>query len=479
MEYMNKSGAGKAIADKAKIEELLSRGVDTVYPTRDALRDVLMSGKRIRLYLGIDPTSPHLHLGHAENIIMLRKFQDLGHEVILLMGDFTGRIGDPTDKLAARTQLTDKQVKENLKTFKAQASKVLRFTGANAAQIKFNAKWLGKLTFEEVIKLASHFTVQQMLERDMFQKRLNFTYTCPKCGKEQIYAHATPRTDGGIRSVEHGSGLTKSRVCTNCGAHNTFEAINNAILVKKNANESEGIRAPRPIGLHEFFYPLMQGYDSVAMDVDLEVGGTDQTFNMLAGRTLLKAMKGKEKFVITNRLLEDPTTGKKMSKTEGTLVNLDDEPNDMFGKIMALPDELIPHILELSTMIPIERVTELTSKLKKGENPRDIKLIASEEVVALYHSPKLAKEAREEWVRVFSHKEKPEDAPKLKLKTHTLSLIDLVLAAGIPSKSEARRLVEQNAVKINDAVKKDSGEMITLKPRDIIRIGKHRFFEIA
>ena len=410
MKHMNKSGAGKAIADKKRIDELLSRGVDTVYPTKDALREVLMSGKRIRLYLGIDPTSPHLHLGHAENIIMLRKFQDLGHEVILLMGDFTGRIGDPTDKLAARTQLTKEEVTKNLKTFKKQASKVLRFSGANAAKVKFNAAWHSKLSFEDVIKLAAHFTVQQMMERSMFQERL---------------------------------------------------------------------KAGKPIGLHEFMYPLMQGYDSVAMDVDLEVGGTDQTFNMLAGRTLLKAMKGKEKFVITNRLLEDPTTGKKMSKTEGTLVNLDDEPNDMFGKIMALPDELIPHILELSTMIPMERVTELTSKLKKGENPRDIKLIASEEVVALYHSPKLAKEAREEWVRVFSHKEKPEDAPKLKLKTHTLPLIDLVLAAGIPSKSEARRLIEQNAVKINDVVKKDSSEIITLKPRDIIRIGKHRFFEIV
>lgn len=407
--YMKKS-AGKAVVDKAKIDELLSRGVDTVYPTKDALRDVLMSGKRIRLYLGIDPTSPHLHLGHAENILMLRKFQDLGHEVILLMGDFTGRIGDPTDKLAARTQLTNKQVKENLKTFKAQASKVLRFAGANAAQVKFNAKWLGKLTFEEVIKLSAHFTVQQMMERSMFQERL---------------------------------------------------------------------KAGKPIGLHEFLYPLMQGYDSVAMDVDLEIGGTDQTFNMLAGRTLLRAMKGKEKFVITNRLLEDPTTGKKMSKTEGTLVNLDDAPNDMFGKVMALPDELIAHIMELTTLMPLTRIEELKSKLKNGENPRDIKLIVAEEVVALYHLPKLAKEAREEWLRVFSKKERPEDAPKLKVKEKKLSLLELVVLAGIPSKSEARRLIEQNAVKINDAVKKDVNEVVVLKSGDMLRVGKHRFFEIA
>ena len=407
---MKQKNSGKATTDKQKIDELLSRGVDTVYPTKDALRDVLMSGKRIRLYLGIDPTSPHLHLGHAENILMLRKFQDLGHEVILLIGDFTGRIGDPTDKLAARTQLTDKQVKENLKTFKAQASKVLHFTGRNAAQIKFNAKWLGKLTFEEVIKLSAHFTVQQMMERSMFQER---------------------------------------------------------------------VKAGKPVGLHEFFYPLMQGYDSVAMDVDLEIGGTDQTFNMLAGRTLLRAMKGKEKFVITNRLLEDPITGKKMSKTEGTLVNLDDEPNDMFGKVMALPDELIAHIMELTTLMPITRIEELKTKLKKGENPRDIKLIVAEEVVALYHSPKLAKEAREEWLRVFSKKERPEDAPKLKVKEKKIALLELVVLAGVPSKSEARRLIEQNAVKINDVVQKDATRVVALKSGDMLRIGKHRFLEIV
>ncbi|MCX6788846.1 MAG: tyrosine--tRNA ligase [bacterium] len=407
---MKKSVAGKTIVDKTKIEELLFRGVDTVYPTRDALRAVLLSGKRIRLYLGIDPTSPHLHLGHAENILMLRKFQDLGHEVILLMGDFTGRIGDPTDKLAARTQLTEKEVKENLKTFKKQASKILRFTGENAAKIKFNASWHSKLTFEEVIKLSAHFTVQQMLERSMFQERM---------------------------------------------------------------------KAGKPIGLHEFLYPLMQGYDSVVMDVDLEIGGTDQTFNMLAGRTLLKSMKGKEKFVITNRLLEDPTTGKKMSKTEGTLINLDDEPNDMFGKVMACPDELMLHIMELSTLMTATRIEELKNKLKKGENPRDIKLVVAKEVVSLYHSGKEADEAHAEWLRVFSKKERPEDAPKLKLKSKQISLLELVLATGVPSKSEARRLIEQNAVKINDAVKKDGNELVTLRPGDVIRIGKHRFFEIA
>ncbi len=407
---MNLGNAPKVSTNKAAIEELLTRSVDMVYPTKEALEKVLLSGTRIRLYLGIDPTSPHLHLGHAENILMLRRFQDLGHEVILLMGDFTGRIGDPTDKMAARTQLTEVQVKENLKTFKAQASKVLRFTGTNAAKIKFNADWNAKLTFEDVIRLAAHFTVQQMIERSMFQER---------------------------------------------------------------------IKAGKPIGLHEFFYPLMQGYDSVAMEVDLEVGGTDQTFNMLAGRTLMKAMLNKEKFVVANRLIEDPVTGKKMSKTEGTVVNLDDAPNDMFGKMMALPDGLAFTVAELATMMPMDKVRELQNEVKKGVNPRDAKLMIAEATVALYHSPEEAKTAHAEWVRVFSKKERPEDAPKLTLENKKLTTLELLLAAGVESKSEARRLIEQKAVKINDAVQGDVSATVTLATGDIVRIGKHRFFEIA
>lgn len=410
MSNMKKSEEIKVSTDKAHIEELLTRSVDTIYPTREALEKVLLSGKRIRLYLGIDPTSPHLHVGHAENILLLRRFQDLGHEVILLMGDFTGRIGDPTDKTATRTQLTEAQVNENLKTFKAQASKVLRFTGPNAAQIKFNSDWHSKLTFEDVVRLAAHFTLQQMVERSMFQER---------------------------------------------------------------------IKAGKPIGLHEFFYPLMQGYDSVAMDVDLEVGGTDQIFNMLAGRTLMRAMHNKEKFVIANRLIEDPITGKKMSKTEGSLVNLDDAPNDMFGRMMALPDELAFIVAELATMMPLEEIKKLRAQVNAGGNPRDAKLIISETTVALYHSEKEAKEAREEWVRIFSNKERPEDAPKLTLTSHTLTLLELLMHAGVESKSEARRLIEQNAVKINDEVHTDGTKSMMLKSGDIVRIGKHRFFEIA
>ncbi len=217
-----------------QIAEFLTRSVENVYPKRDALEELLESGKKIRVYLGVDPTGPTLHIGHAIAIRKLAELQRMGHEVILLIGDFTAMIGDPTDKSATRKQLTHEEVLANCKNYQSQASAFLQFDGENPAKLMFNNNWLGKMSFAEVVELASHFTVQQMLERDMFEKRMN----------EQ-----------------------------------------------------------KPIGIHEFMYPLMQGYDSVAMDVNLEIGGNDQTFNMLAGRTLMREMKGEEKLVLTTKLL--------------------------------------------------------------------------------------------------------------------------------------------------------------------------------
>ena len=245
-------------SDQIKINELLTRGVENIYPKPEFLKERLESGDKLKIYLGIDPTGPTLHLGHVSSMIKLRQFQNLGHQVILLIGSFTAMIGDPTDKMAVRKQLTREQVLQNCKNYLDQASVILNFEGANPAQVKYNDEWLGKLNFHEVIELASHFTVQQMLERDMFEKRIN---------------------DG------------------------------------------------KPVHLHEFLYPLMQGYDTVAMDVDGEVGGNDQTFNMLAGRTLLKQMKNKEKFVITTRLLVD-SQGSKMGKTTGNMIALADSPEE-------------------------------------------------------------------------------------------------------------------------------------------------------
>ncbi len=390
--------------DKQKIDEALSRGVDTIYPSREALEQVLRSGRKLRIYHGVDPTGQHLHIGHATNLLTLSRLQKLGHEIIFLIGDFTARIGDPSEKSSVRTQLNDKEVKQNSKTFKKQASKVIAFSGSNAAKVKFNSVWLKKLSFADVLELASHVTVQQMVKRGMFQKR---------------------------------------------------------------------IEENKDVWLHEFLYPLMQGYDSVAMDVNMEIGGTDQMFNMMMGRTLLKKMKGKEKFVLTTKLLENPKTGKKlMNKSEGGLINLDDEPNDMFGKVMALDDEVMFSVAELSSTMPLADIKKL-----KELSPRDAKLAIARTIVAMYHSEDYAEQAENEFIEVFSKNATPHDAPTLSVPKE-ISIVDLLVKAGVSSKSEARRLIEQGAVKINNDAHADIHETLSLKDGDVLKIGKHRFFKI-
>ncbi len=387
------------------------RFIENAYPSREALEKILNGNKKLKIYLGVDPTGPHLHLGHATNLLLLKQLQNLGHKIIFLIGDFTGRIGDPTDKLAARQPLTERQIKENLKTFKNQAAKIIRFSGKNPATVVFNSKWHKNMTFGKLIELAHHFTVQQMIERDMFQKR---------------------------------------------------------------------IKEEKPIGLHEFLYPLMQGYDSVALDVDMEIGGNDQTFNMLAGRTLVKIYKNKEKFVVTTKLLVDPETGKKiMNKSEGGLINLDDEPGNMFGKVMALDDGVMFTLAALSTLAPDIEIIKMRSGVEKGTlNPKDAKLKIAHDVVSLYHSPAAADKAEAEWIKTFSKRELPDDVEQLQIPNAKLQIIDLLLKAGVSSKSEARRLLEQGAIKINNETKKDFQETLDLKGGEILKIGKHRFFKI-
>ena len=398
------------MTDKVKIiTEIFDRFVGNTYPNKEAVFDALKN-KKLKIYLGIDPTGPHLHLGHATNLIVLKKLQKLGHEIVLLIGDFTARIGDPTDRLAARKPLTAAEVRKNLKTFKAQAAKIINFSGPNAVRLVFNSKWHAKMTFEKVIELASHFTEQQIIERDMFRDRL---------------------------------------------------------------------KTGRVIGLHEFLYPLMQGYDSVALNVDMEIGGTDQTFNMLAGRKLQKIFNRKEKFVLTTKLLEHPRTGKKlMNKSEGGLINLDDAPDEMFGKLMALDDASMFPIARLSTEMPLARLSELETKVKnKTLNPRDAKIEIAEEVVSLYCGKKEAKRARKEFVRVFSKKEAPEEAEKLEIMNKNIGAVDLLIAAGVKSRSEARRLIEQGAVSVDNAAITDPDQKVA--SGKILKIGKHRFFEIV
>ncbi|MBI1999192.1 MAG: tyrosine--tRNA ligase [Parcubacteria group bacterium] len=391
-----------ATADERLIDETVTRSVAGILPSQDAFKALLMSGKRLRVYIGADPTGSKLHLGHATNFILLEKLRRLGHEIVILFGDFTARIGDPTDKEAARRRLSPEEILKNIETWEAQISKVLSFTDAkNPARIAHNSSWLAELTLADLIDLASHFTVQQMLERDMFERRL---------------------------------------------------------------------RDKKPIYVHEFFYPLMQGYDSVALDVDAEVGGTDQMFNMIVGRDLQRIYHEKEKFVITTKLLEDPRTGKKlMSKSEGPFIALDDSPNDMFGKTMALPDEVILDVFTHSTERPLADIEALRADMRAGANPRDAKLELAFEIVKTYHNEASAKSAREHFSAAFQRKETPESIPTVAIP-RGMSLEDAIMEHKLAaSKSALRRLLKDGAVrnirtgeKITDA-KHPVTESITLK----------------
>ena len=398
----------KVIVDTSRIKEVLEKGVENIYPTKDALEKVLKSGKRIKLYCGFDPTSPSLHIGNAIQLRKLAQFQRLGHEVIFLIGDFTGLIGDPSDKTATRKKMTRKKLMQNQKNYKKQAGKILNFSGKNPAKALHNSEWSHKLRFDDLIELASNFTVGQMIIRDMFQER-----------------------------------------------------------IKKN----------KPIYLHEFLYPLAQAYDSVAMDVDLEIGGNDQTFNMLCGRDLMKILKKKEKFVMTTRLLADPS-GKKMGKTEGNIVNLDENPNEMYGRIMSWPDELIIPGFELCTDFSFEETNKISIEIKDGGlGPRDAKARLAREIVAIHHNEKAAKAAEAEFNKVYVKGGVPTKPKNFKVEiTENLNITDALTATKItPSKSEAKRLIEQGAVEIDGLIVKEWKAPAKFKPGTIIRVGKRKF----
>lgn len=394
-------------ADKDAIAHFLTRAVENVYPTREKLAELLLSGKRISVYAGIDPTGPSLHMGHVIWLKKLAQLQALGHRVIMLIGDFTAMIGDPTDKTAVRKRLTRKEVLANCKVYKKQASKFLAFSGSNPAELKFNSAWLAKMSFADVVELSSHFTVQQMVERDMFETRI-----------------------------------------------------------------AEG----KPVYLHEFMYPLMQGYDSVALDVDLEIGGNDQTFNMLAGRTLLREIKQKEKLVLATKLLTDQT-GKKMGKTEGNMITLADAPEDMYGKVMSWTDGMIIPGFELCTDVSKKEIDAMREEMEHGENPVAFKRRLAKEVVASLVSSKAAVEAEAHFTTVHQKHEAPGDMPEMKMKG-SMKLVDvLVEAKMVPSKTEARRQIEQGGVKVNDRAVKDIAA--TVGTGDVIQKGKRHFVKLV
>lgn len=381
------------------IEQALTRGVQEVLPDKKGLAS-LMKKRKIRLYQGFDPSMPSLHLGNFVGLMKLRQFQKLGHEVIFLVGDFTGMIGDPTDKLATRPKLSREKVLENAKAWKKQISMVLETKGDNPVKIMFNSDWSDKISFKDLIELTSNFTVQQMLERDMFQERL-----------------------------------------------------------KKN----------EPIFLHEFLYPIAQAQDSVAMDVDLEIGGNDQLFNMMAGRTLMKAVSNKDKYVLTTKLLVDKD-GKKVGKTTGNALFLDSTPESFYGGIMSFPDDVILLSFELLTEKPLEGLEE-----KIARDPLGQKKELAFEIVKFLWGNSDAENAQNKFETTFQKGVIPEDSKQIKIKKGA-TLLDL-LSKVVGSKSQAKRLVIQRAVDIDGIVAKDL--QTKLIGGETVKIGKREFIKVA
>ncbi|MEA2715287.1 MAG: tyrosyl-tRNA synthetase [Candidatus Parcubacteria bacterium] len=395
----------KSITDQARLEEIFARGtVVDVLPGRAELMKKLLSGERLKIYIGFDPTFTSLHLGHAKNIMFLEELRQLGHEVIVLFGDFTALIGDP-DKNATRKQLTPAEVKHNVSDWLRQIRPLIDFDDkANPAQIKYNSEWLTKLSFAEVLDLAANFTVQQMLERDLFAKR---------------------------------------------------------------------IKAGNPVHLHEFLYPLMQGYDSVAMDVDVELCATDQIFNALAGRTLLKRLKHKDKFVIALNLLANPETGELMSKSTGTGVFIGQPANDLFGAVMALPDAMISPLYLNCTRLPLSERDALT---KKG--PRQAKARVAFDIVKRFHGEKTAQAAEESFDRTFSKGGVPEDVQEISLVAGEPVSETLIKVGIIASKSEWRRLIEGGGIRDEDD-SKITDPNYSPSETTVLKIGKRRFVKLV
>ena len=389
-----------------KIEQALTRGVVQVLPSKKALADLMMK-RKIKVYLGVDPTGPKLHIGHVIPLRKLAQFQKLGHEAILLFGTFTAQIGDPSERDSKRKSLTPAQIKKNIKTYKKQVSKIIDLS---KTKILKNADWLSSLKFDDLIKLTSCFTVPRLLERDMFQKRL-------KKGGE-VY-------------------------------------------------------------VNEFLYPLMQGYDSVAMNVDLEVGGNDQLFNMLVGRKLQKIYNNKEKFVLTGSMLKG-LDGREMSKTFNNTVDLENSSDEMFGKIMSLRDDLMPSYFKLCTDVSLKEIKKIEKDLKSRKiNPRDLKARLSQEIVAIYHGKVKAQKAQKEFKRIFKQKKLPAKIPTIKIKQKSLNILDLLVKTKMTSsKSEAKRLILQKGIKINKKIEVNWQKTIKVRKGLILQKGKRKFIKI-
>ncbi len=371
----------------------------------DQLMALLATGRQLTVKLGLDPTAPDIHLGHAVVLRKLKHFQEFGHKAVIIIGDFTGRIGDPTGRSKTRPALSTEDVIRHAKTYEEQIFKIL---DPDLTEVKFNSEWLSKLNFEDVIKLASRFTMARLLERDDFKNRY----------KQEL-----------------------------------------------------------PIGLHEFFYPIMQAYDSVAIKADIEMGGTDQTFNILMGRTLQESMGEQKQVALFMPLLEGTDGVEKMSKSLGNYIGIEESPHEIYGKAMSIPDEMIIRYFKLTTDIMPETLVALEDELKSGKlNPKDAKMRLARELVRLYHGEALANEAETSFVKVFSKREIPETIETISVKVGT-ELIEVIENLNLyASRSEIRRLIKQGGVRIDDV--KVLNEHQELKCGNILKIGKRRFYKI-
>lgn len=384
----------------------LKRGVEDVYSEADLI-EKLKENRPLRVKLGADPTAPDIHLGHTVVLNKLRQFQQLGHEVIFLIGDFTGMVGDPSGKNSTRPPLTREDVLRNAETYKQQIFKIL---DPQKTRIVFNSEWLGELGTEGMIRLASNYTVARMLERDDFKKRF--------------------------------------------------------------ANN-------QPIAIHEFIYPLLQGHDSVALQADVELGGTDQTFNLLIGRELQKSAGQKPQVAMTLPLLVGLDGEKKMSKSLGNYIGVTEAPSEMFGKVMSISDELMWDWYNLLSFRPLEEIAQLKADVANGKNPRDVKILLAKEIIARFHSAADADAAEQEFINRFQKGAMPDEMPEFTFEGE-IGLANLLKEAGlVPSTSEAIRSVNQGGVKIDGEKVEDPKLVIQTGTTAVFQVGKRKFARIT
>lgn len=383
--------------------KIISKGADELIST-DELKGKLKEGRPLTVKLGLDPSAPDIHIGHAVVLRKIKQMQDLGHRAVIIIGDFTGMIGDPTGKSKGRKPLTKEQVLENAKTYENQ---IFRILDREKTDLRFNSEWLEKLNFRDVIELASKYTVARMLERDDFEKRMN----------------------------NH-----------------------------------------MPIGIHEFFYPLMQGFDSISINADVELGGTDQKFNVLMGRTLQKEYSQNPQIALFMPILEGLDGVEKMSKSLGNYIGISEEPNVMYEKTMKVPDNLIIKYFNLATDLHPDVINNIENSLNNGEvNPRDVKMRLARELVTLYHSAEAAKLAEEEFKNIFQKNLMPTDLKEVSISSNSSLVVAMVESGFVPSNSEAKRLIKQGGIKING--EKVCDFSTDLKSQDIVQIGKNKFFK--